>query len=317
MTISPTVLATPQQSAPYLPQTKVFAHRGASGLFPEHTRAAYTRALEEGADGLEIDVHLTRDGEPVCFHDHTVERTTDGAGPVAELTLAQLRTLDVSSWKAPRLPARYGGKNQQLMTLQDVLDLLLGAGRDVSLAVELKHPSPQGYKLEDRVLRVLLAHGWDPETSRIRAGNHFVHITFMSFNPGSLRHLGEMTPAEKLCALFCDVTDRDVAARLAHLRFSSAALKPLVGAFMRGAVRGSESLVWNRQVGLAGPGIDYVRGHKAEVKAWIARGTGLRVWTVDQPEDARLLHSLGVQEITTNHPARIIQELRGLQPVPA
>lgn len=74
----------------------IFAHRGSSGLFPEHSRAAYQRAIEEGADGLEIDLHLTADGEPVCFHDATVDRTSNGTGAVAELSLAQLRSLDVT-----------------------------------------------------------------------------------------------------------------------------------------------------------------------------------------------------------------------------
>ncbi|WP_147104364.1 glycerophosphodiester phosphodiesterase [Nesterenkonia populi] len=270
----------------------IFAHRGASGVFAEHTRAAYLRALEEGADGLEIDVHLTRDGEVVCFHDATLERTTDGRGALAGLTLAQLRTLDVTSWRTPDLPREYGSPSRQLMTLQDTLDVLSHAGRSVHLAVELKHPSPFGHQLEDRVLRVLLAYGWDPETSTIRSGQHTVEVSFMSFSPGSLRHLGELVPAERLCALLAPVTGH-------HVRARSAA--------MRGAVRGSEALVWNRQIGMAGPGISYVRAHRAEAKAWIARGARLRVWTVDTQDDAEMLLSLGVQEITTNYPERIIR----------
>lgn len=275
-------------------------------MLPEHTRAAYMRALEEGADGVEIDVHLTRDGEVVCFHDATLERTTDGRGALADLTLAQLRALDVTSWKTPALPAEYGRPAQQLMTLRDTLDLMLDAGRSVRLAVELKHPSPYGHQLEDRVLRILLSYGWDPETSTIRAGEHTVEVSFMSFYPGSLQHLAELVPAEKLCALFAPVTGRQVGARLARTPLA-AAVKPVVAAVMRGAVRDSEALVWNRQVGIAGPGISYVRTHRAEAKAWIARGARLRVWTVDEAEDAELLLSLGVQEITTNFPERIIR----------
>ncbi len=237
-------------------------------------------------------MHLTRDGEVVCFHDATLERTTDGRGALAGLTLAQLRTLDVTSWRTPDLPREYGSPSRQLMTLQDTLDVLSHAGRSVHLAVELKHPSPFGHQLEDRVLRVLLAYGWDPETSTIRSGQHTVEVSFMSFSPGSLRHLGELVPAERLCALLAPVTGH-------HVRARSAA--------MRGAVRGSEALVWNRQIGMAGPGISYVRAHRAEAKAWIARGARLRVWTVDTQDDAEMLLSLGVQEITTNYPERIIR----------
>lgn len=301
-------LSADSASAAPARRARIFAHRGASGLFPEHTRAAYMRAIEEGADGLEIDVHLTRDGEVVCFHDPTLDRTSNGSGAVAETTLEQMRQLDVSSWKTPELPSRYGTREQQLMTLQDVLELLISAGRDIALAVELKHPSPFGHALEDRVLKVLLTYGWDPETSRIACGEHSVEITFMSFAPGSLLHLADMAPAEKLCALFTDITEEDVDVQLAHVRFS-AALRPVVAAVMRGTVRDSEALVWNQRVGMAGPGIDYVRDHKAEVKAWIARGTTMRVWTVDRVADAELLLELGVQEITTNYPARILQHV--------
>lgn len=294
-------------SAPAAP-TAVLAHRGASGLFPEHTRAAYLRALDEGADGLEIDLHLTRDGEPVCFHDPTLERTTDGTGSVAETTLAQMRRLDATGWKTPKLPAEYGRAEQQLMTLQDVLELLQSAGRDLKLAIELKHPSPFGHRLEDRVLQVLTSFGWDPETSLVPAGAHQVAVSFMSFYPGSLNHLAEVVPGEHLCALFTTVTDADVAQRLAKLRFSSA-VKHVVAAVMRSSVRDSEALVWNSAVGLAGPGVEYVQANLADAKAWIARGTRLRVWTVDSPHQAQMLLNLGVQEITTNYPARILRQI--------
>lgn len=300
-------------------RARVYAHRGSSGLFPEHTRAAYMRALDEGADGVEIDVHLTRDGEVVCFHDPLVDRTTDGHGAVSDLTLAELRRLDVHSWKTPRLPGEYGRPAEQLMTFQDLLELLADAGRDVGLAVELKHPSPYGHTLEERVLQVLLQFGWDPETSLlpgraaasgIGQGGRVdrapqVEVSFMSFYPSSLLHLAEMVPAEKLCALFDLVSEEQVTRRVQHMRFSFA-VKPVVSALMRGATRDAGTLVWNSQVGLAGPGMRYVRERRADVKAWLARGMGLRVWTVDELDDVELLLALGVQEMTTNFPARVI-----------
>jgi len=74
------------------------AHRGASGYAPENTRAAFEQAIEMGADGIETDVRRTSDGELVLMHDMTVSRTTNGNGPVADHTLAELRTLDAGSW---------------------------------------------------------------------------------------------------------------------------------------------------------------------------------------------------------------------------
>lgn len=76
----------------------VFAHRGSSAALPEHTLAAYLRALDEGADGLECDVRLTRDGHLVCLHDRRLERISNGRGRVSGYTLAQLDQLDFGSW---------------------------------------------------------------------------------------------------------------------------------------------------------------------------------------------------------------------------
>ncbi|WP_261625122.1 glycerophosphodiester phosphodiesterase [Nesterenkonia marinintestina] len=311
-------------------RTRVFAHRGASADFPEHTRAAYLRAIESGADGLEIDVHLTADGELVCFHDFTVERTSDGSGPVAGKTLAQMRRLDICSWKTPklartprfwqsrRLADTYGAPDEQLMTLPEVLELLRGAGRPMALAIELKHPSPYGSRLEDEVLKVLLAAGWDPETSvvpgtRRRGGEaHPIEVSFMSFDPGALLHLGEMVPAERLCSLFDLVTDRSVARQMAKMQVGFG-MRPFVAAVLRGTAKDAEALVWNHRAGIAGPGVRYVRQRPAEVRAWIARGSVMRVWTADKPKDVEMLLDLGVAEITTNRPAQVLDQVTAAQ----
>lgn len=77
-------------------KVKNFAHRGYSGKYPENTMLAFRKAVEAGADGIELDVQLTRDGVPVIIHDELVDRTTDGKGRVKEMTLAELRALDAS-----------------------------------------------------------------------------------------------------------------------------------------------------------------------------------------------------------------------------
>ena len=76
--------------------TRNFAHRGYSGKYPENTMLAFRKAVEAGADGIELDVQLTRDGEPVIIHDELVDRTTDGTGRVKDFTLAELQALDAS-----------------------------------------------------------------------------------------------------------------------------------------------------------------------------------------------------------------------------
>jgi glycerophosphoryl diester phosphodiesterase len=79
----------------------IWAHRGASAVAPENTMVAFRAAEAAGAGGIELDVHLSRDGVPVVIHDETVDRTTDGHGRISELSLVQLRQLDAGGWFSP------------------------------------------------------------------------------------------------------------------------------------------------------------------------------------------------------------------------
>jgi glycerophosphoryl diester phosphodiesterase len=106
------------------------AHRGASGTFPENTLSAFRAAIAAGADMCELDVQLTRDGAVVVIHDDTVERTTDGKGEVAELTLAELKRLDAG--------AKFKGgaiKGEYIPTLDEVL---AATSAKCGLNIELK-----------------------------------------------------------------------------------------------------------------------------------------------------------------------------------
>jgi glycerophosphoryl diester phosphodiesterase len=76
----------------------IWAHRGASSCAPENTMAAFSEAVACGADGIELDIHLSSDGVPVVIHDNTLDRTTDGRGAVGAETLQQLQRLDAGSW---------------------------------------------------------------------------------------------------------------------------------------------------------------------------------------------------------------------------
>ncbi len=107
----------------------LYAHRGASAEAPENTLAAFRRALEVGADGIELDVHLSADRVPVVIHDDTLERTTDGGGPVAGFTAAALGELDAGA----RFAGEYVGES--VPTLEAALCLLAGQLR---LNVEIK-----------------------------------------------------------------------------------------------------------------------------------------------------------------------------------
>jgi glycerophosphoryl diester phosphodiesterase len=103
---------------------KIMGHRGARHEAPENTLASIQRALDAGVEAVEIDVHLSRDGHLVVIHDETLDRTTDGAGPVGALDLADLQALDA-------------GQGEQIPTLTQALDLVRGRAE---IFVELKAP---------------------------------------------------------------------------------------------------------------------------------------------------------------------------------
>ena len=136
----------------------VQGHRGASALAPENTLAAFRRAIELGADGMEMDLQLTSDGAVVVIHDDTLERTTDGWGRVTDLTLAEVRRADAGA----KFGAAYRG--ERVPTLSEVIDLVKASGNDrVRLNLEIKFGEGREGKpedIEERVLAVLRAAGF-------------------------------------------------------------------------------------------------------------------------------------------------------------
>jgi glycerophosphoryl diester phosphodiesterase len=137
----------------------VIGHRGASGYAPEHTFASYDLALELGADYLEQDLQMTRDGVLVVLHDDTLDRTTGGAcrGRVVDHTLAELRACDVGSWFNAAHPdrARPEFAGQQIPTLEEVLERYAGRA---SFYIETKNPE-DAPGMEEALLNLL--HRYD------------------------------------------------------------------------------------------------------------------------------------------------------------
>jgi glycerophosphoryl diester phosphodiesterase len=135
------------------PRPRLFAHRGASGTLPESTLPAFRTALAAGADRLELDVHPSADGEVVVFHDDTVDRTTDGTGPIARLSLAEIRALDAGyRFTAPDGAQPFRGRGHRVPTFAEVLS----AFPDVPLNVEIK---ADDVALVDAVRRLLEQFG--------------------------------------------------------------------------------------------------------------------------------------------------------------
>jgi glycerophosphoryl diester phosphodiesterase len=124
----------------------IIADRGASADAPEHTIAAFDLALDQGADGIALDVHLTRDGQPVVIHDFTLERTTDGAGTVAAHTMRELKRLDAGAWRSRRF------QGQRVQTLQEVLERFRGRTR---FWIEIRGGSDLYPDIEERVVSMI------------------------------------------------------------------------------------------------------------------------------------------------------------------
>ncbi|WP_436493081.1 glycerophosphodiester phosphodiesterase [Actinokineospora sp. HUAS TT18] len=153
---------------------QLVAHRGASTLRAEHTRAAYELALAQGADALECDVRLTRDGQLVCVHDSTVDRTSDGTGRVGELTLAQLSELD------------FGGE-RGVLTMRELLGMAVDHG--AGLFIETKHPVRTGGKVEIALVELLAEYGLTKPPTKAES-----QIVVMSFSALAVRRVRALAP---------------------------------------------------------------------------------------------------------------------------
>jgi glycerophosphoryl diester phosphodiesterase len=140
------------------PQLSLQAHRGAAGLAPENTLAAFRMAIELGADAAELDLQATKDGVVVVIHDDTVDRTTDGRGRIGDLTLADIKRLDAGA----KFGAAYRG--ERIPTLRELIDLVKASGnRRFRLNLEIKFAEGregQPADLEERVLAVLRETGF-------------------------------------------------------------------------------------------------------------------------------------------------------------
>ena len=162
----------------------IYGHRGASGHAPENTLEAFKLAMDMGADGFELDVHMSADGELVVIHDETVDRTTDGTGFVKDLTLAQLKALDACNGME-----KYRGA--KIPTLGEVFDLVRDTNHIVN--VEVKTDECFYPQIEEKCLALAKEKGVENR------------VIYSSFNHYTLMKLRELKPDAKLGMLFGDI----------------------------------------------------------------------------------------------------------------
>ncbi len=158
----------------------VIGHRGASHAAPQNTLAAFRRAAEVGADGVELDVHLSRDGVPVVIHNDSVDATTDGKGLVREMTLADLKTLDAGA----RFDPAFAG--ERIPTLEEVL---AEVGARLLVNIELK---------ADRTVELVAA-----VVELVRRMGMQERVWFSSFKPYAL-YRARALASEIPCGLLYD-----------------------------------------------------------------------------------------------------------------
>ena len=250
----------------------MFAHRGGSALAPENTIAAFDQGLSLGADGLELDVHLSSDGRVVVHHDGTLERTTDATGRVADRTADELARVDAGYSFRPDQGHPFRGRGIGVPTLADVL----GRYRDAPIIIELKMNVPE---LARATLDVVRSAG---ALDRVCLGSSGWRV---------LRDARRLEPAVATSAAREEV-------RWALYR--SWCRWPL-GPQSRVGYQGYQVPEWAGRTRVVSRRFVDI-AHRA--------GLGVQVWTVDTEADARRLLGWGVDGLITDRPDVIVPLVR-------
>ncbi|GMH40885.1 hypothetical protein BSKO_08789 [Bryopsis sp. KO-2023] len=257
------------------------AHRGASGLLPEHTVEAYQKAIDQGADFIECDVVLTKDLVPVCRHEPDVKDTTDGAEKFADrmttyeidgsevegiftvdLTLEELKTLRAIQPRDFRDP-NFNGKFL-VPTLEEYIDVALGADHAIGIYPETKHPSwhnsldimPEGKGMSDIVLEVLLQKGYGGDINSENWAKQPVFI--QSFEVGNLKYLSGKTdmPLVQLMGGWEGYVTPDT--NLTHEEFTTAESLDDIATYASGVGPWKSTIIPENEDGTAGERTDLV-----------------------------------------------------------
>lgn len=266
-----------EQNTPLL-----FAHRGASSIAPENTRASFQKALETGCRGIELDVHLTKDGQLAVIHDSTLSRTCRirdsqtgqySAAPhlkVEDLTLKEIKEFDAGIWFSSSF------EGEQVQSLEEVLDMF---GDDVFVDIEMKSSSFFCKSLAFETAKVLECRN---------KGNYMVS----SFNPASLFHFKHMS-AIPTALIYAYNNEVPAYLRRGQGRFLCRPdiLKP----------------AWyDYKVPFSKEGIEmYLERNVSGIKK---TGRPVFFWTVDDPDIAQFLVNAGAKGIITNKP-QVLKEL--------
>ena len=234
---------------------KIYAHRGSSGTHPENTLAAFEEAARLAIYGVELDVHLSKDGELVVIHDETIDRTSNGVGYVKDLTLSELRAYDYGSW----FNEEFAGA--KIPTLEEVLVIFQHTSHHVN--IELKSDvflyEGMGEKVLYLVEKMAMAD----------------RVVISSFDHEAVRNFKKMAPHIEVAILTMEVLvdaydyARFIPANALHIFLPTAIRKMTKDALLKGAI--------------------------------------IRVFTVNDEDNAMALERIGVHAIFTDFPERMKQ----------
>ncbi len=255
-------------------QPLIIGHRGASAVAPENTLAAFSRALADGADGLELDVHLARDGVPVVVHDSNLRRTGLCMGAVAEMTSKELSEVDAGSWfnrMKPRF-ARPEYSHERVPTFAEVLSFVnqnsMPASRPI-LYVELKGGrAVVSRELVESSINLVRQHGVCAE------------VRIISFDLKAVALAKQIDPAVRTGALFA----------------------PKAGRF---AMIGNRMLASAQDCGAEEILLHRLLATRRLIELFLENNLSPVVWTVSHPAWLRRATTWGIRALITNNPARL------------
>jgi glycerophosphoryl diester phosphodiesterase len=266
------IFATEPSGNPTMQAPLIVAHRGASADAPENTLPAFHLAWKQGADAIEGDFRLTRDGVIVCFHDEDTERVTGIQKTVSESTFEELSRLRVGPGKDIRIPR-----------LDDVLDTLPPNG---ILYIEIKSDTqtlrPKPDALADAIRIV-------PKIKETLDSKNIgdAQIRIISFDPNVIRAAKQQMPEMKAFLLIKLKEDR------------------------RGRITPTPTQIRKRLTEIGADGLSTGKSHldRSYIQAISRAGFEIHVWTVDDEREARQLANAGIYSITTNRPGELRKHL--------
>ncbi|MEZ4621975.1 MAG: glycerophosphodiester phosphodiesterase family protein [Caldilineaceae bacterium] len=251
----------------------IVGHRGAKEVVPENTLLAFQFAIAAGVDAIELDVHLSKDGELMVMHDATIERTTDGRGAIRDFTVAELKQFNAAAQLAGNEP----GKQIEIPTLQEVYDFVQGR---VPINLEIKQgPDGRRYpQIEEQIITLVRR-------------NRAIDLTVLSsFDFPTLATVQTLAP---------DILNHAIVARdyfqTPGLETPEAVVADLVD-------RGVHWVAINK---------GYLT--RTLVNQLHDQGIFVHVWVINEEEELQGCVALGVDAITTDRPDRIVPLYRAMQ----